>query len=784
MAVMAEPRPKPPTLLFRLPILVLAGTLIALWVMRGVLTQPGPRHVPYSELLADVEAGKVKEARVESDHVVAVLKDEGGKKGESIVAERIPSMDERALLDAMENEHIVISGQEPRPSWWAPLAWTVLPLLALPLVFWAMGGALGAASRKGPMTFGRSKAKLYDKLAEQGITFEDVAGVDEAKAELNEVVRFLKEPEKYRAIGAHIPKGVLLVGAPGTGKTLLARAVAGESGAPFFSLSGSEFVEMFVGVGASRVRDLFEQAKTRAPCIIFIDELDAIGKARAGAAGFAANEEREQTLNQLLVEMDGFAPGSGLVIMAATNRPEILDKALLRAGRFDRQVLVDRPDVRGREAILRVHGRHVQLGPDVDLTVVARRTPGMVGADLANVVNEAALASVRRGASAVGMGDFEEAIDRLQLGLKKEGRLMSEDEKRRVAFHEAGHALVALSVRHADPVHRVTIIPRSIGALGATLQLPTEERYLLTQGGAGRPAVRAARGTLRGGDRVRRHLHGSPGRSGTRDDDREADGLPLRNERGPGRAHLGSRRRDAIPAGRRGLRARLQRGDGPGHRRGSAAHGRGEPCPGHVDPARPPRGARGHRPQAAGARDAGARGARVAGGTIFGAPSHRRSRRLTDRAARRRIQRDEPRAAARRLARRRREELAPGRQTFVSSAIAMPDCVLEAVRGGQTFEGALATRPRSRRCYRGWRRTGPASGRPCAGWPRAARDAGGPREGHERPGSSRVRRPCDRDHRALLHTRRDAAHKPARRRMRAEVPTHPQTTTRRAPSDN
>jgi cell division protease FtsH len=390
-------------------------------------------------------------------------------------------MDERALLEAMEKQHVVVSGQEPHAAWWAPLAWTVLPLLALPLVFWAMSGMMGAATRGRPMTFGRSKAKLYDKLAEQGVTFEDVAGVDEARAELTEVVRFLKEPQKYRAIGAHIPKGVLLVGAPGTGKTLLARAVAGESGVPFFSMSGSEFVEMFVGVGASRVRDLFEQAKERAPCIIFIDELDAIGKARAGAVGFAANEEREQTLNQLLVEMDGFAPGSGLVIMAATNRPEILDRALLRAGRFDRQVLVDRPDVRGREAILRVHARHVQLAPDVDLAVVARRTPGMVGADLANVVNEAALASVRRSATVVGMGDFEEAIDRLQLGLKKEGRVMSDDEKRRVAFHEAGHALVALSVEHADPVHRVTIIPRSIGSLGATLQLPTEERYLLTK---------------------------------------------------------------------------------------------------------------------------------------------------------------------------------------------------------------------------------------------------------------------------------------------------------------
>jgi cell division protease FtsH len=480
---MAE-RSKPPassSRRFHFPVLILAGLLIALWTTRGVLAGATPRRVPYSELLSDVEAGKVQEAEVESDHVLAVLHDQDGKKGESIVAERIPNMDERALLEAMQKQHVVVSGQEPHPSWWAPLAWTLLPLLAIPLVLWAMSGAMGTASRGRPMTFGRSKAKLYDKLAEQGVTFHDVAGVDEAKAELTEVVTFLKQPQKYRAIGAHIPKGVLLVGAPGTGKTLLARAVAGESGVPFFSMSGSEFVEMFVGVGASRVRDLFEQAKQRAPCIIFIDELDAIGKARAGAAGFAANEEREQTLNQLLVEMDGFAPGSGLVIMAATNRPEILDRALLRAGRFDRQVLVDRPDVRGREAILHVHARHVQLAPDVDLAVVARRTPGMVGADLANVVNEAALASVRRSADAAAMSDFEEAIDRLQLGLRKEGRVMSDDEKRRVAFHEAGHALVALSVRHADPVHRVTIIPRSIGALGATLQLPTEERYLLTR---------------------------------------------------------------------------------------------------------------------------------------------------------------------------------------------------------------------------------------------------------------------------------------------------------------
>ena len=331
------------------------------------------------------------------------------------------------------------------------------------------------------MTFGRSKAKVYDRSAENKTTFADVAGVDEAKAELTEIVRFLKEPGKYKAVGARVPKGVLLVGAPGTGKTLLAKAVAGESGVPFFSMSGSEFVEMFVGVGASRVRDLFEQAKSHAPCIVFIDELDAVGKARSGAQGFVANEEREQTLNQLLVEMDGFDSGTGLVMMAATNRPEILDRALSRAGRFDRQVLVDRPDVRGREAILAVHTKKVTLGKNVDLKVVAQRTPGMVGADLANVVNEAALASVRREATTVDAQDFEEAIDRLQLGLKKGGRVMTVDEKRRVAFHESGHVLVALSMKHSDPVHRVTIIPRSIGALGATLQLPTEERYLVTR---------------------------------------------------------------------------------------------------------------------------------------------------------------------------------------------------------------------------------------------------------------------------------------------------------------
>jgi len=477
---MAEPR-RSPARRFLVPVVLLSLLLAAVWIARTAAGRPSPRHVAYTELLADVAAGKVAEAKIGADSIVAVLEAEPGKAGERLAVDRIPNMDERALLEALVQHHVVVNGREDHSSVWGPILWSVLPLLALPLVFWGLAGAASAGARRKPMTFGRSKAKLYDRSAEQAVTFADVAGVDEAKAELLEVVRFLREPQKYAAVGAHVPKGVLLVGGPGTGKTLLARAVAGESGVPFFAMSGSEFVEMFVGVGASRVRDLFEQAKERAPCIIFIDELDAVGKARAGAAGFAANEEREQTLNQLLVEMDGFEPGSGLVIMAATNRPEILDRALLRAGRFDRQVLVDRPDVRGREAILKVHARKVQLAPDVDLAVVARRTPGMVGADLANVVNEAALASVRRGASVASMADFEEAIDRLQLGLKKEGRVMTDDEKRRVAFHEAGHALVALSVEHADPVHRVTIIPRSIGALGATLQLPTEERYLMTR---------------------------------------------------------------------------------------------------------------------------------------------------------------------------------------------------------------------------------------------------------------------------------------------------------------
>jgi cell division protease FtsH len=337
---------------------------------------------------------------------------------------------------------------------------------------WMSGGG-------SPLTFGRSKARVYAQK-DLEITFRDVAGIDEAVAELREVVDFLSHPEKYQALGGRIPKGVLLVGPPGTGKTLLARAVAGEAGVPFFSLSGSDFVEMFVGVGAARVRDLFTQAESRAPCIVFVDELDALGKTRAGAV-IGGHDEREQTLNQLLVEMDGFDANRGVIIMAATNRPETLDPALLRPGRFDRTVVVDRPDILGREAILKVHVRNVRLGPDVDLRRVASLTPGTAGADLANLVNEAALMAARANRPHVGMVDFEEAVERGAVGLERKSRIMNAEEKQRVAYHEAGHALVSCSLPNTHPVHKVSIIPRGVGALGYVLSRPDEDRYLVTQ---------------------------------------------------------------------------------------------------------------------------------------------------------------------------------------------------------------------------------------------------------------------------------------------------------------
>jgi cell division protease FtsH len=329
------------------------------------------------------------------------------------------------------------------------------------------------------MSLGKNKAKIYME-DEVGVRFEDVAGVDESKQELQEVIEFLKQPERFTRVGGKMPRGVLLVGPPGTGKTLLAKAVAGESGVPFFSMSGSEFVEMFVGLGAARVRDLFTQAKAKAPCIIFIDELDALGKAR-GIGGMGGHDEREQTLNQLLVEMDGFDPQVGVILLAATNRPEILDPALLRPGRFDRQVLVDRPDRRGREAILKVHLKKIKYDENLDIEKLANMTPGMVGADLANIVNEAALLAVRRDKDQAGMSEFQEAVERVVAGLEKKNRVINPKEKKIVAYHELGHAIVAMSLPGADPVQKITVIPRGIAALGYTMQVPTEDRFLMSK---------------------------------------------------------------------------------------------------------------------------------------------------------------------------------------------------------------------------------------------------------------------------------------------------------------
>ncbi|MDX1984427.1 MAG: ATP-dependent zinc metalloprotease FtsH [Bryobacteraceae bacterium] len=450
-------------------------------ILRNTVAPGGDPRVSYSDFAAEVKAGKVAEVRISEREFAGILKQPEGEKTppKRILATRLPGLEETDLLRDLERHGVKITGTiETESRWWQfLLGWG--PLLLLLIVYMPAMSRMRAGV--GGFTFGKSTARVLDQPSRTGVSFKDVAGVDEAEAELVEIVDFLKTPARYQRLGGRIPKGVLLVGPPGTGKTLLARAVSGEAGVPFFSLSGSEFVEMFVGVGAARVRDLFEQAKLRAPCIIFIDELDAIGKSRAGRGVYFSHEEREQTLNQLLAEIDGFDPSKGVIIMAATNTPEVLDPALLRSGRFDRQVVVDRPDLKGREEILKVHARKVTLGPDVNLGTLAARTPGMVGADLANIVNEAALMAARREADATAMADFEDATDRVMLGLERKSCVMSRDEKRRVACHEAGHALVALSLPHADPVHRISIIPRSIGALGHTLQLPTEERYLMTR---------------------------------------------------------------------------------------------------------------------------------------------------------------------------------------------------------------------------------------------------------------------------------------------------------------
>ena len=434
----------------------------------------GIQELPYSEFKTLVGDKKVAEVSVGSHTLTGKLKPEGeAKEGKQFATVRVEDPD---LVRDLNQHGVKFSGVIESTFWRDLLSW-VVPALVFVGIWFFVFRRLGQA-QGGFMQVGQSKAKIYMEK-DIKVTFADVAGVDEAKEELQEVIEFLKTPEKFTKLGGKIPKGILLVGPPGTGKTLLARAVAGEAGVPFFSISGSEFVEMFVGVGAARVRDLFDQAKLKAPCIIFIDELDALGKARG--MGPMVHEEREQTLNQLLVEMDGFDPRIGVILMAATNRPEILDPALLRAGRFDRHVLVDRPDKTGRVAVLRVHAKDVALASDADLETIAGMTPGFSGADLANVINEAALLAVRRNKEQVGIAELQEAVERVIAGLEKKNRVLNKMERERVAYHETGHALVALSLPGSDQVQKISIIPRGIAALGYTLQLPTEDRFLMTR---------------------------------------------------------------------------------------------------------------------------------------------------------------------------------------------------------------------------------------------------------------------------------------------------------------
>jgi cell division protease FtsH len=466
--------PEKPTWRVNLLVFIAVGVLIV--VALEALRRPKQRiELRYSQFKRAVEQGVVFDISISPSEIRGQLQRPDGQIVSFYTPRRGLEFDQ-SLYTLLDEYGVDYSGTSEPSAWRTGLVY-VLPTLLIIGVFLLMLHRLGGGGSA--MAFARSKAKAYGQ-EEVEVTFEDVAGIDEAVEELKEVVEYLKSPEKYQRVGGRIPKGVLLVGPPGTGKTLLARAVAGEAGVPFFSLSGSEFVEMFVGVGAARVRDLFQQAQQRTPCIVFIDELDALGKTRGGSP-LAGHDEREQTLNQLLVEMDGFESDRGVIIMAATNRPETLDPALLRPGRFDRHVVVDRPDINGREAILRVHVRNVKLADDVDLRAVAAMTPGFVGADLANLINEAALLAARYGLNEVGMAQLESGIERVIAGTERRSKVIRQDEKHRIAVHEGGHALLALLLPEADPVHKVSIIPRGPAALGYTLQRPDDDRYLATR---------------------------------------------------------------------------------------------------------------------------------------------------------------------------------------------------------------------------------------------------------------------------------------------------------------
>ncbi|MEH1768880.1 ATP-dependent zinc metalloprotease FtsH4 [Nostoc sp.] len=461
-------------------LLGVSGLFLLLNLFLPGLFTSGPTGVPYSLFIHQVQEGEVSRVSVGQNEIIYQLKTENAEPAQVFATTPIFDLELPKLL---EQKGVEFAATPPSKNTWFTtlLSWVIPPLIFIGIwqFFLARSGGGGP---QGALSIGKSKAKVYVEGESAKITFADVAGVEEAKTELVEIVDFLKTPARFTQIGARIPKGVLLVGPPGTGKTLLAKAVAGEAGVPFFSISGSEFVELFVGVGSSRVRDLFEQAKKQAPCIIFIDELDAIGKSRSSNGFYGGNDEREQTLNQLLTEMDGFAAGDATVIvLAATNRPEILDPALLRPGRFDRQVLVDRPDLSDREAILKIHAQKVKLGDDVNLKAIATRTPGFAGADLANLVNEAALLAARNLRERVAQEDFAEAIERVVAGLEKKSRVMNETEKKIVAYHEVGHAMVGALTTGNGQVEKISIIPRGMAALGYTLQLPTEDRFLMNE---------------------------------------------------------------------------------------------------------------------------------------------------------------------------------------------------------------------------------------------------------------------------------------------------------------
>jgi cell division protease FtsH len=451
------------------------AVLVGLALQQMWTTRAGVEEVPYSTFREYLATGRIARVDVSETAILATLKDTLPSGRAKIMTLRV----DPELAAELSKYGVMISGTPERTSFWTMIAWLLPSLLLLGFWLFMLRGSM-AARQGGLLAIGKSKAKVYVET-DTKVTFDDVAGVDEAKAELREVIAFLKDPTSHGHLGARIPKGVLLVGPPGTGKTLLARAVAGEAKVPFFSINGSEFVELFVGVGAARVRDLFEQARQTAPCIVFIDEVDALGRARGIPIVSGASDEKEQTLNQLLAELDGFSSERGVVFLAATNRPEILDPALLRAGRFDRQVLVDRPDKVGRAQILAVHIRRVKVAPELDLEQVAALTPGFTGADLANLVNEAALVATRRSGESVTLADMTMALERIVAGLEKKNRLINPRERTVVAYHEMGHAVVSRALPGTDPIHKVSIIPRGIGALGYTLQRPTEDRYLVTR---------------------------------------------------------------------------------------------------------------------------------------------------------------------------------------------------------------------------------------------------------------------------------------------------------------